>query len=75
MNKLRNFSYESYVRTYISFVEYLLVQWEEEDGHSVVNGKHVELREGSTAFIPDANVVCHLREGDFVATIFAAGIN
>ena len=32
----------------------------------------MELRDGS-AFIPDAKVMCHLKQGDFVATIIAAG--
>ena len=55
------------------YVEYLLVEWNEEDGHSVVEGKFAELTAKSDAFAIGANVICHLKDGDYGATILHSG--
>lgn len=49
------------------------MEWDNEDGHSVVDGKIATLSEGS-AFSPGAKVVCKLQEGEYVATIVCTGI-
>lgn len=55
----------------ISTTDCLLVEWEE-GGHSVVEGKVAELR-GSDGCAAGARVLCHLKEGEYWATVVAAG--
>ena len=55
-------------------VECLLVEWDGEEGHSVIGGKNAELTSGSEIFCKGAKVVCHLTEGDYTATVVYAGV-
>ena len=54
-------------------IEWLLVEWEGEEGHSVVDGKVATLIDGS-AFTTGAKVLCKIKEGDYTVTILCTGI-
>lgn len=49
------------------------MKWSGEDGHSVVEGKTVELIDIESGFVGGASVQCFLKEGNFPATIIATG--
>lgn len=51
----------------------MFVEWNEEDEHSVVEGKIVNLMNNESGYIPGASVQCTLKEVTFSATILAAG--
>ena len=52
------------------------MEWDEEQKHSVVCGKLVDLDDEETAtdFVPGAKVKCRLSQGVFSATVLAAGV-
>ena len=54
---------------------YLLVQWcdEDNDGHSVIEGKVANLLDAGSRFVPGAKVLCKLKEGDYTGTILTTG--
>lgn len=51
----------------------LLVEWEDEEGHSIVDSKVAKLQQGSDTFAPGAKVSCRLKDGEYLATIITAG--
>ena len=51
----------------------MFVKWEEEDGHSIVEGKVVELVNKLDEYAAGAKIQCNLKEGIFSATIIATG--
>ena len=52
---------------------YLLVEWDNGDGHSVVDCKLATLAGGSAYYTPGTKVVCNLPEGEYEASIICAG--
>lgn len=55
------------------YIAYLFVEWDEEDEHSVVEGKIVNLMNNESGYVPGASVQCALKEGTFSAKILATG--
>ena len=51
----------------------MFFSWDGEDGHSIVEGKVVELANTNDGYTPGARVQCTLKEGVFSATIIATG--
>ena len=55
------------------FLAYIFLEWNGEEGHSVVEGKVVELKRDSPGFNSGAKVLCKLKEVFFAATVIATG--
>ena len=53
-------------------IAYLLVEWDNDDGHSVIDSKVATVTGGST-YSTGSKVVCKLREGVYGATIICTG--
>ena len=62
----------SFILYYIRLA-HVFVEWDGEEGHSVVEGKVVQLKESGASFIAGAKVICTLKQGLFGATIIATG--
>lgn len=56
-----------------TLLEYLLMEWDDGQQHSVVDGKVPKLEMGSQSFKVGANVTCRPKEGKYHATIVYAG--
>ena len=49
------------------------MEWEDGQQHTVVDGKVAMLETGWQSFTLGAKVTCHLKEGNYPATIVCAG--